>query len=169
MAEREKSRVGELGANVLGKFKLVGGKLVDVGGVIGAVGKTVGSKVVDVAGDVAGSVKSGASQLLVSDFEKLKHLNQLAKQHAVRAKYTVEELAAVEQRADAIISALPEGYFDKSFDPVAHELVQLNELDEQEQIDALVDRLTLGVEVGGYVVGCPQSPRLQRELTAVAR
>lgn len=154
MAEREHSRVGGIGTNVLGKFKLAGGKLVDVGGAIGKtvgdVGKRAGSKFVDVAGDVAGTVKSGASQLLVSDFEKLRHLNQLAKQHAVRAKYTEEELVAVEQRADAIITAFPDGYFDKSFDPVANELAQLADRENQEEIDAIVDRLTLGVEVRHY-------------------
>eukprot|EP00198_Chlamydomonas_reinhardtii_P001173 XP_001690508.1 predicted protein [Chlamydomonas reinhardtii] len=143
MAERE----GGFGQNVLGKLKLVGGKVVDLGGTFAGkvvdVGGTVGGKL----GDIGGRIGSQIASLAETDFERMRQLNQIAKQQQdLRRKYTEEELQAVEKRADLVLGQLYSGYFEANFDPVAYELSKLNDHDNQDHIDELVERLTLGVE-----------------------
>ncbi|KAG2432824.1 hypothetical protein HXX76_008558 [Chlamydomonas incerta] len=142
MAERE-----GFGQNVLGKLKLVGEKVVDFGGTVAGkvvdVGGTVGGKL----GDIGGRIGSQIASLAETDFERMRQLNQIAKQQQdLRRKYTEEELQAVEKRADLVLGQLYSGYFEANFDPVAYELSKLNDHDNQDHIDELVERLTLGVE-----------------------
>ncbi|KAG2448902.1 hypothetical protein HYH02_006250 [Chlamydomonas schloesseri] len=138
---------GGFGQNVLGKLKLVGGKVVDFGGTVAGkvvdVGGTVGGKL----GDIGGRIGSQIASLAETDFERMRQLNQIAKQQQdLRRKYTEEELQAVEKRADLVLGQLYSGYFEANFDPVAYELSKLNDHDNQDHIDELVERLTLGVE-----------------------
>ena len=148
---------------MLGKLKLVGGKVVDLGGTFAGkvvdVGGTVGGKL----GDIGGRIGSQIASLAETDFERMRQLNQIAKQQQdLRRKYTEEELQAVEKRADLVLGQLYSGYFEANFDPVAYELSKLNDHDNQDHIDELVERLTLGVEVsdsprpkGGTATGVP--------------
>jgi hypothetical protein len=134
--------------------------------------KGLGSKVVDLGGTVANKVVDGASTtgqviagtavgvgnrfvdtvsrpLFEGDFERMRQLNQLARQQQdLRKKFTEEELQAVEKRADLVLSQLHEGYFEQNFDPVAYELSKLTDADDQTHMDELVEKLTYGVEVG---------------------
>ena len=114
------------------------------------------------AAQIADTATDVNRALFVNELEKIRHLDQLRKQNVVRGRYTEEELAELEQRADKIIAGFPQGYFDKSFDPVAHELSQLGDNDNQEEIDAIVERLTLGVEVSR--AGCKEPWVLCREV-----
>ncbi|EFJ46296.1 hypothetical protein VOLCADRAFT_93432 [Volvox carteri f. nagariensis] len=144
MAEKE----GGFGQNVLGKLKLVGGKVVDFGGTVAGrvadVGGTVGNKIGDFGNKI---VDVATKPLFESDFERLRQLNQIAQQQQdLRRKYTEQELLAVEARADLVLGQLYTGYFEPNFDPVAHELSKLTDSDNQDHIDELVERLTQGVE-----------------------
>ncbi|GLC36679.1 hypothetical protein PLESTB_000129400 [Pleodorina starrii] len=144
MAEKESG----FGQNVLGKLKLVGGKVVDFGGTVAGrvadVGGTVGNKIGDFGNKI---VDVATKPLFESDFERLRQLNQVAKQQQdLRRKYTEQELLAVEARADLVLGQLYTGYFEQNFDPVAYELSKLNDSDNQDHIDELVERLTQGVE-----------------------
>ncbi len=152
MAEPGDGAGARFGQMLVGGLKLVGGKVVDFGG-------TVAGKVVDVGGTVGRSVVDVGRQvvdlkLFESDFERMRQLNQLAKQQQdLRRKYTEQELAAVEARADLVLGQLYTGYFEANFDPVAYELAKLGDNDGQEQIDELVERLTQGVEVRLWAAG----------------
>ncbi|KXZ47615.1 hypothetical protein GPECTOR_34g774 [Gonium pectorale] len=149
MADRD--GVG-FGQNVLGKLKLVGGKVVDFGGSVAGkvvdVGGTVGNKIGDIGLKIGDKLVDVATKpLFESDFERLRQLNQIARQQQdLRRKYTDDELAAVEARADLVLGQLYKGYFEADFDPVAYELSKLSDSDDQAHIDELVERLTQGVE-----------------------
>ncbi|KAG2485571.1 hypothetical protein HYH03_015735 [Edaphochlamys debaryana] len=139
---------GGFGQNVLGKLRLVGGKVVDFGGTVAGkvvdVGGTVGNKIGDFGGRI---VDVATKPLFESEFERMRQLNQINKQQQdLRKKYTEEELKAVEARADLVLGQLYTGYFEANFDPVAYELSKLNDHDDQSHIDELVERLTAGVE-----------------------
>lgn len=58
-----------------------------------------------------------------------------------------EERQTALQRGEAILQQLPLGYFDKAFDALEHELRQMDLDTRQEDIDAVVDRLTAAMEV----------------------
>lgn len=108
---------------------------------------TIGGKVVDGVNTVATTVSSLA--MVDHDFDRVRALSAFSKQHAAaRRKFTDAELGAAEARADATLDTLPTGYFEPKFNPIAYELQQLTNEDGQEQMDAVVDRLTAGVEVG---------------------
>ncbi|GIL58297.1 hypothetical protein Vafri_13375 [Volvox africanus] len=144
MTEKE----GGFGQNVLGKLKLVGGKVVDFGGTVAGrvadVGGTVGNKIGDFGNKI---VDVATKPLFESDLERLRQLNQIAQQQQdLRRKYTEQELLAVEARADLVLGQLYTGYFESNFDPVAYELSKLTDSDNQAHIDELVERLTQGVE-----------------------
>lgn len=145
MAEKE----GGFGQNVLGKLKLVGGKVVDFGGTVAGrvadVGGTVGNKIGDFGNKI---VDVATKPLFESDFERLRQLNQISKQQQdLRRKYTEQELKAVEAQTDLVLGQLYTGYFEREFDPVAYELSKLTDSDNQDRIDEVVERLTQGVEV----------------------
>ncbi|GFR44590.1 hypothetical protein Agub_g5868 [Astrephomene gubernaculifera] len=144
MAEKE----GGFGQNVLGKLKLVGGKVVDFGGTVAGRVVDVGGTLGDKIGDIGNKIVDVATKpLFESDFERLRQLNQIAKQQQdLRRKYTEEELAAVEAKADLVLGQLYPGYFEANFDPVAYELSKIDESDNQDHIEELVERLTQGVE-----------------------
>ena len=144
------------GSSMLGKLKFVGGKVVDLGGKVVDVGKDVGTRVggtvADLGSKVVDAAGAGIKSFTVDEFERLRQLNQVAKQqHDLRKKYTDEELKAVEAKADLVLGQLYSGYFEEKFDPVAYELSKLADSDNQDHIDELVERLTGGVEVRG---GC---------------
>jgi hypothetical protein len=59
-----------------------------------------------------------------------------------------DQAAAAARRADLVLEQLDAGYFGgAAFDPLAHELGQLSEDSKQDDVDAVVDRLTAAVEV----------------------
>jgi hypothetical protein len=62
---------------------------------------------------------------------------------------TDEEREAAQKRSDAALAALDQGYFSQSFDPLAHELAALAEDAKQDDVDAVVERLTAAVDVSG--------------------
>lgn len=113
--------------------------------------RTVGGKIGDGFDTVASTVQTLA--MVDHDFDRVKAISAFSKQHAAaRRKFTDAELGAAEARADATLDTLPTGYFEPKFNPVAYELQQLTNEDGQEQMDAVVERLTAGVEVGLFPV-----------------
>eukprot|EP00879_Flechtneria_rotunda_P015646 GHRR01016368.1.p1 GENE.GHRR01016368.1~~GHRR01016368.1.p1 ORF type:complete len:341 (+),score=74.85 GHRR01016368.1:238-1260(+) len=56
---------------------------------------------------------------------------------------------AAKRRAELILQQLPPAYFDQSFDPLKHELLQMGDNTKQNDIDGMVERLSAAVEVVG--------------------
>ena len=126
-------------------FDKFAGGLKKVSNVLEAGAKTVATGVTNVAN----------SLLLDSDLERIKSINEFAKsQTAVggRKQLSEQEMDAADKKADAVLAkCCSDQYFlpPQSFDPVRHELQQLSNEAGQEEIDQVVDRLAVGVEVGG--------------------
>lgn len=99
-------------------------------------------KVTNVAKDIKGSI-------LDSEIERLRSVSQFAKtQQPVKHKqFSRFELDEADKRADAILATFHLGYLEKDFDAVRFELQQLHDSTAQDEIDQIVDRLALGVEV----------------------
>jgi len=127
----------------LGKLKAIGNTIGDAAVNVGGTVVGAGTKVVGVVKDIPNSIGHN------SDFDHIKSINQLARQKPVQKQhhYTDAEWAEAERRADAVLDKLFPGYFEADFDPVKHELEQLTVEAGPEEIDGIVDKLTLGVEV----------------------
>lgn len=126
---------------------------------VSTIGGTVTTTVSTIGGKIGDGVATVATMAMVDhDFDRVKAISAFAKQHAAaRRKFTDAELSAAEARADATLDTLPTGYFEPKFNPIAYELQQLTNEDGQEQMDAVVERLTAGVEVG--VIHLRQEPK----------
>lgn len=59
---------------------------------------------------------------------------------------------AAAARAELILQQLYNGYYSQTFDPVEYELSQMQDDSKQDDIDAVVERLTAAVEVGCWTV-----------------
>eukprot|EP00195_Chlamydomonas_chlamydogama_P017399 CAMPEP_0202911778 /NCGR_PEP_ID=MMETSP1392-20130828/55880_1 /ASSEMBLY_ACC=CAM_ASM_000868 /TAXON_ID=225041 /ORGANISM="Chlamydomonas chlamydogama, Strain SAG 11-48b" /LENGTH=239 /DNA_ID=CAMNT_0049602407 /DNA_START=52 /DNA_END=768 /DNA_ORIENTATION=- len=130
------------------KVKAVGQGIGNVARDIGGTVRDIGGTVANAATNVVVAVKDLPNIIDNSDFEKIKAINQVARQHTVqqKKKFTDHEWQEAERRADAVLAQFPEGYFESDFDPVKFELEQLSTEAGQEEIDAVVERLTVGVE-----------------------
>ncbi|KAI8472247.1 MAG: hypothetical protein J3K34DRAFT_519870 [Monoraphidium minutum] len=60
---------------------------------------------------------------------------------------TDAEREAAEAKSDAALAGLDAGYFSQGFDPLAHELAALDGGAKQDDVDAVVERLTAAVDV----------------------
>ncbi|MEW5316011.1 MAG: hypothetical protein WDW38_007404 [Sanguina aurantia] len=118
---------------------------------VSTIGGTVTTTVSTIGGKIGDGVATVATMAMVDhDFDRVKAISAFAKQHAAaRRKFSDAELSAAEARADATLDTLPTGYFEPKFNPIAYELQQLTNEDGQEQMDAVVERLTAGVETAG--------------------
>ena len=126
-----------------GKLKAIGNSIGDVAVNVGESVASAGTKVVGVVKDIPNSITHN------SDFDHIKSINELARQKPIlrEHQYTDAEWAEAEKRADVVLDKLYPGYFQEGFDPVKHELEQLTAEAGSEEIDAIVERLTTGVEV----------------------
>lgn len=61
-----------------------------------------------------------------------------------------ENREAALKRAELALQQLDQGYFSQAFDPLAHELSQLAEDSKQDDVDAVVERLTAAVDVSAW-------------------
>jgi hypothetical protein len=147
----------------LSKLKQIGNKLEDV-----AIG--FGSTVADGVKVTASTITALPSAITDQrDFEVLRNVHAASKQQDAaaatgrqhRKTYTQQELDAVEARAEEVIGRLYPGYFEQLFDPVPHELEQLGGEAGADEIDAVVERLTLGVEVRVGRASGPGGKRLR--------
>ena len=139
-------------AQFLGKLKAIGNSIGDVAKDVGDTVANAGTKVVGVVKEIPNSIGHN------SDFDHIKSINELARQKPVQREhhYTDAEWAEAERRADAVLDKLFPGYFEEGFDPVKYELEQLSVEAGPDEIDAIVDKLTLGVEVSSVVT--PMQP-----------
>jgi hypothetical protein len=162
MADRPGLPPGGLGGKLLGGLK--------------AIGETIESTAKEAATKVASGVKDGVSvvgtgvisgvtaikdSILDSELERLRSAQQFAKRQGTmprRKQISEQELDEADRRADAVLQNLPQGYFSESFDPVRQELAALGDesATTQEAIDAVVDRLSQGVEVGSIRLAKPK-------------
>ncbi len=142
--------MSEFTGSFIGKLKAFGNQIENAAGavgdkVVGAAGSVVGAgtKVVGVVKDLPNAITFN------SDFQHIKSINELARQTPVFKEhhYSEKEWTDAEARADAVLSKLYPGYFEQDFDPVKYELEQLSTEAAPEEIDAVVEKLTNGVEV----------------------
>ena len=118
--------------------------------------KAIGDKLENVTSSVASTVKDAAGNIMEdSDLARFKSVNavsaQLQRKEQLQARkvYSESELSEADRRVDAVITTIHTGHFEPGFDPVKHELEQLSSEAGQVELDALVERLTNGLEVGG--------------------
>jgi hypothetical protein len=95
--------------------------------------------------DVQFNVKEGLS--FTSKVKATPHFKRPQQADAKITTEVAEERAAAEQRADAVLEQLPQGYFRQEFDALEFELLQLSEDSKQDDVDVVVERLTAAVEV----------------------
>jgi hypothetical protein len=102
-------------------------------------------------GGAAGTTPGGSSSLrAVGRLRREGKAETKASKHAVdwsSTQSTAEDRAAAVARGEAALAALAASFFDRSSDPLRHELVTLGEAAGQNDVDAVVDGLTLAVEV----------------------
>ena len=118
--------------------------------------QTIGGKLEQAAGTVAHAAQVAATAVKDNiidggEFDRIRSFQQeLARQgRPQKARhYSEAEWEEAERKADEVLSQFYPGYFTQDFDPVEHELEQLTSEAGQEEIDAIVERLTTGVEVG---------------------
>ena len=136
LVEMGDARGGVAELKFLDKLKAIGGKIEGIASDVGTTAAYAGKSFVNTVSAMPGSL------IVDSDFERIKNINQLARQHGTglntRKKFTDVEWEAAEKRADAVISQIPQGYLEKDFDPVKYELEQLSNEAGQEEIDAIV-------------------------------
>jgi hypothetical protein len=125
--------------------------------------KDLGSKIESGVVTAAKAVKDLPQNIgFEGDFDRIKSLNQIARTQNVRAKkYSAQEWADAEKRADAVLDSIYHGYTEEGFDPVRYELEQLSTDAGHEEIEATVEKLTTGVEVrahmhAGHLLACDE-------------
>lgn len=94
--------------------------------------------------DVSFTVKEGLS---FTSKVKATPRFQRAQQEETISTEVAEERAAATKRADLVLEQLPPGYYIKGFDALEFELLQLDDDCKQDDVDAVVERLTMAVEV----------------------
>lgn len=93
--------------------------------------------------DVTFNVKEGLS--FITKVKATPHFKRV--QEETISTEVAEERAAASKRADFVLEQLPPGYFNRDFDALEFELLQLDAECKQDDVDVVVERLSTAVEV----------------------